>query len=382
MKVLALLALAACSGPSGPATFAGLRAITLRGQAYLGDGSPARQRQFQVRFLGDGDMLFPQGVHDCSAGDDHAQALQTVNVVTAEDGSFFVSAPINQFVRATDDTCTHAVRDAGRLTTLNLKVQTDPDAASCLAYCRPRENSDGTCFSDCVGRGAKFVWSTELSSRDVGSSVEVRLDQLGPPLTPVLPEDPALPDLQVDGVAAAGSLEIDHQDFDEDACEVEDACIAAPGHRTLLRFDGVIENLGQGDLVLGDPSSSPYFTYSECHGHYHLKDILTAELVDRATGTVVTRAGGDVVSQKQGFCIKDIDQVAGDAPIQYDCDNQGLSSGWADVYSRELGCQWIDVTDVPPGPYALRLTVNATHQFPEGDYSNNSALIPVVVPQE
>ena len=40
---------------------------------------------------------------------------------------------------------------------------------------------------------------------------------------------------------------------------------------------------------------------------------------------------------------------------QYDCVFQGLSAGWADVYSSDLDCQWLDVTGVPEGDYLLRM---------------------------
>lgn len=385
MKLRALLAAALIGGTSGcakdlpgPPTFAGLQAITLYGRATYADGSAAGQRAFQVRLLGNGTNLFPKGVHQCSEGDDHAQALQTVDVVTALDGSFFVSAPIDDFVRATDENCTLSHKAAGRLANLDVKIQTDADSVGCLALC----HGDGlsACFAQCLRTGEKFVWTTSLTSRAVGSHVDVDLTELGPPLTPVASPAPDLADLVVDGVAAASSLLITHQDFAADACELEDQCIGAPGTRKLLRFDGVIENLGLGDLVLGNPVANPYFIYSVCHGHYHLKDTLTAELIDPATGLVVSKGGGQVISHKEGFCIKDVDLIAGDAPVQYDCQNQGLSSGWADVYARDLSCQWLDVTDAAPGAYTLRLTVNASRLLPESDYENNSVLIPVVVP--
>ncbi|MCA9697946.1 MAG: hypothetical protein KC431_10515, partial [Myxococcales bacterium] len=42
----------------------------------------------------------------------------------------------------------------------------------------------------------------------------------------------------------------------------------------------------------------------------------------------------------------------------YTCYNQGLSLGWSDTYGAALDCQWIDVTDVAPGDYTLRMEVN------------------------
>ena len=38
---------------------------------------------------------------------------------------------------------------------------------------------------------------------------------------------------------------------------------------------------------------------------------------------------------------------------EYDCSNQGIQAGWSDLYGNSLDCQWLDVTDVPPGDYFL-----------------------------
>ena len=38
------------------------------------------------------------------------------------------------------------------------------------------------------------------------------------------------------------------------------------------------------------------------------------------------------------------------ANARYNCGRQGIQRGWADSYYNGLECQYIDVTDVPPGP--------------------------------
>ena len=103
---------------------------------------------------------------------------------------------------------------------------------------------------------------------------------------------------------------------------------------------------------------------------------------------------------KASFCLEDND-CEGDADRQYDCDRtgggeQGISMGCADTYLYTLGkqlklnnigniglpskllssdifsdCQWIDITDVPPGNYILRLHTNPGNQVAETDFYNN-----------
>ena len=59
---------------------------------------------------------------------------------------------------------------------------------------------------------------------------------------------------------------------------------------------------------------------------------------------------------------------------------QGISPGWSDLYGNGLDCQWIDVTDVPPGKYELRVDLNPSRTFQELTFDNNSASVEVTVP--
>ncbi len=53
---------------------------------------------------------------------------------------------------------------------------------------------------------------------------------------------------------------------------------------------------------------------------------------------------------------------------------QGIAPGWADVYDSWLEGQFLDVTGVPDGVYALQVRVNPDRSVLESDYTNNYAV--------
>ena len=74
-------------------------------------------------------------------------------------------------------------------------------------------------------------------------------------------------------------------------------------------------------------------------------------------------------------------RVPGRRQARYSCQGeQGIQAGWSDVYERNLDCQYIDVTDVPPGTYRLEAEVNLNHGIAESDYGDNTASVEIVVP--
>jgi len=174
------------------------------------------------------------------------------------------------------------------------------------------------------------------------------------------------PDLTLDPKRFESQMEIIDRYFDpiEDACVFEEFAVGAPGWRRLLRFDTVVINAGDGDLVVGDRSDpdNPYaslFYLAGCHGHYHIRDFSIYELVN---------LGGDVVvaGEKQGFCFEDSFKYGSNESNGYNCDYQGITSGWGDWYYKQLAGQWIDITGVPEGDYAVRVTINRAAVFDEG----------------
>lgn len=183
-------------------------------------------------------------------------------------------------------------------------------------------------------------------------------------------------DIWVDTSKIEGRYSIGWREFDAASCSIEEACVEAPGWRRLLSFDTWTPNTGTADLYLGAPEdSAELFEFSPCHDHFHFNSYARYELRD-STGAVAARG------HKQSFCLLDFfsypEEV--DRDNYYGCENQGIQVGFQDVYGDHLDCQWVDVTDVPPGDYLLRIELNYEGILLESDYSNNIAEVTISIP--
>src|SRR6266540_711327 len=180
-----------------------------------------------------------------------------------------------------------------------------------------------------------------------------------------------LPDLIVDQARLRQHWVVRVEDLPAEFCSVEEGGIT-PGEHTLVRFTVGTPNIGDADLVVGDPNqhvSDGLFEFATCHNHYHFRHYALYELIDPATGFLWRAA-------KRGFCMIDIEKYndypgPNNNPYNYrSCGavgipgNQGISVGWADTYVWQLGGQYfvLDGGDgqpvVPPGDYIIRITVN------------------------
>lgn len=177
-----------------------------------------------------------------------------------------------------------------------------------------------------------------------------------------------------------------------------------PG-RALLRLSTATPNVGAGPLELRGSSNEPgvyqriylsgggyhdryagTFTFHSGHGHLHFDNWMNFRL-----RSVLTNNGvGDIVvaGDKTSFAILDLSRYNPNLPgsppsAQYAGGLvQGLSVGWADVYSANLQDQWIDVTEIPSGRYWLEAIVDPADSIKESDESNNVSriLIDLTVP--
>ena len=172
------------------------------------------------------------------------------------------------------------------------------------------------------------------------------------------------PDLVVDPQRFVSQMEIVDRFFGDGTCAIEEGAVGGTGYRRLLRFDTVVMNSGDVDLIVGDRSdpNNPYadaFEFAPCHGHFHIKDFSVYELLN-TNRTVV------VASHKQGFCFEDSLKYDGGKSNAYNCSFQGITSGWGDWYYKQLTGQWIDITGVPEGDYIVRVRINLVNTFDEG----------------
>ena len=182
------------------------------------------------------------------------------------------------------------------------------------------------------------------------------------------------PDLALDPQRFVAQMEIVDRYFAPDDCAIAEEVVGGPGYRRLLRFDTVLMNRGDGDLIVGDRSDpnnpyAPYFVYHQCHGHYHIRYFSIYELLT-LDGQLV------VAGTKQGFCFEDSFKYEDGGKSQgYECGEQGITSGWGDWYYKQLVGQWIDITGVPEGDYIVRVSINTGQYSPIFDegkdrYSN------------
>ena len=176
------------------------------------------------------------------------------------------------------------------------------------------------------------------------------------------------PDLTVDPKRFVSQMEIVDRLFDASSCELVEGSVGGTGYRRLLRFDTVLINSGDGDLTIGSPTdpTNPFasiFVFSPCHNHYHIKDFSNYQLL-RLNRTVAAQG------HKQAFCLEDLLKYSNDTKSHgYSCQFQGITTGWADWYFKQLSGQWIDITGVPEGDYIVHVEINAAakkYKFDEG----------------
>ena len=188
----------------------------------------------------------------------------------------------------------------------------------------------------------------------------------------------ALPDLVVSRERLQNEILIDYLNVSPASCTIAESCVGGTGLRKLLRFSVEAVNQGQAAIEVPAAAKRPdLFQFSPCHGHYHFLGFAKYALLDLA-GKVVQDG------KKLAYCMEDTIQVEQGPGVacakKYDCSNQGIQAGWSDLYGNALDCQWLDITDTPPGNYQLQVTVNPARAFQESTFDNNTTTVTVTIP--
>ncbi len=194
----------------------------------------------------------------------------------------------------------------------------------------------------------------------------------GPVCLPLVGGGCPLPDLTVDQKMLQASVAREPFTPDAKTCPEALECLGGTGPRQLLRFTTAARNDGTAPFFVGKPAELPeLFHWSDCEQHWRQGNVMEFRLKDTSGNVVAT-------GHKAGFCLMDdMDfKQTGKTPT-FNCADQGISPGWADLYGNPLDCQWVDVTGVKAGDYTLEVEINADHRFLEGDYQNNVSTAPV-----
>ncbi|XP_039614929.1 protein-lysine 6-oxidase [Polypterus senegalus] len=183
-----------------------------------------------------------------------------------------------------------------------------------------------------------------------------------------------LPDLVPDPYYIQASTYVQRMAMYNLRCAAEENCLASSAYtsqvrdydtRMLLRFPQRVKNQGTSDFLPSRPRYS--WEWHSCHQHFHSMDEFSHyDLLDASSQRRVAEG------HKASFCLEDTSCDYG-YYRRYACTShtQGLSPGCYDTYNADIDCQWIDITDVKPGNYILKVSVNPNYQVPESDYNNN-----------
>ncbi|XP_026565548.1 lysyl oxidase homolog 1 [Pseudonaja textilis] len=183
-----------------------------------------------------------------------------------------------------------------------------------------------------------------------------------------------LPDLVPDPNYVQASTYVQRAHLYSLRCAAEEKCLASTAYtaeatdydvRVLLRFPQRVKNQGTADFL---PNRARHtWEWHSCHQHYHSMDEFSHyDLLDATTGKKVAEG------HKASFCLEDTTCDFGNLK-RYACTShtQGLSPGCYDTYNADIDCQWIDITDVQPGNYILKVQVNPKYIVMESDFTNN-----------
>ena len=196
---------------------------------------------------------------------------------------------------------------------------------------------------------------------------------------------------------------------------IRDLKIQVVNGRRLLRFTGLMVNLGKGAFeargrrdstsdpemsidqrLFNDAGGSNYYPTrataryaSDGHDHWHVQAIMTYELFNPDAPAGARRGA------KLGFCYMDTTPWSLGLPNAPQssyyreewCGTRdsvtsrtGISVGWGDKYPWNFTLQWIDITGLPAGTYLLRATVDQQGYYYESNNNDNCVWARITIP--
>lgn len=187
-----------------------------------------------------------------------------------------------------------------------------------------------------------------------------------------------LPDLVVDEKEIERTSYIDNIAMSNLQCALEENCLSSTAYdrtrqgwqylqRRVLRFTARIGNFGTTDFRPFLPKQA--WQWHACHLHYHSMEVFAHfDMID-------SRGNKVAEGHKASFCLED-NECHTNIPKKYACANygdQGISVGCVDTYHHNIDCQWVDITDLRPGTYYFKVSVNPELKVAELSYDNNAA---------
>ncbi|XP_045474566.1 lysyl oxidase homolog 2-like [Harmonia axyridis] len=192
----------------------------------------------------------------------------------------------------------------------------------------------------------------------------------------------SLPDLVIDHIDIMRTAHLEDRQLFFLQCAMEENCLASEAYRIqrdnpsgwhletrrLLRFTARIFNAGTADFRPFIPKH--LWEWHMCHMHYHSMEIFATFDIFNDKGVRVAEG------HKASFCLEDNQCLPGVEP-KYNCNNfgdQGISTNCSDIYKYTVDCQWIDISDIKPGVYTMKVVVNPEFKVAEMSYENNAAI--------
>lgn len=240
------------------------------------------------------------------------------------------------------------------------------------------------------------------------------------PVRQLLPDLTSLPSRNLHFAVGAYLVSPIEGGLDVQSCYPEE--MVEQGARKCLRFDQIIENVGEGPFelryVLPPEDASPSgdtrlvtfekllqriywsdgraptdvradsYEFHPAHAHFHYRQFAVSALwrTDERGVKVDPRSGPAATGRKNGFCMVDVENtwfgLLGDAartyrppaclaPTEGNENVNGISRGWADVYNWFLADQFIEVSSLTDGFYALETVADPGGTVRESNEKNN-----------